>query len=605
MSVTAAPARSASATPSPVDTTGLVVAAKTWPIPPVASTTARARTAPTPSSAPSPSTCRVTPQARPAPASAQQVEHQRVLDQPDPRVAVDRLVQGPLDLGAGRVAAGVHDPVRRGGRPRGSASASRPGAGRTGCPSGSAPGPGPGPRSTSTSTAAGSHRPTPATSVSAACAGRGVQRVEHGGDPALGPAGRPVVDVDLGDHGDVQPGLAQVQRGGQAGDAGADHDHVGGLGPAGRGRGQRRGRAGRSTVGSPSAQSTRTVLAGRRGRDECCRRTAGPARPGRSGRRPRSLRPDRKGGRARALQRGGHRTVAEPQVAADAPVTDPPAPAAGGRTTTPLRKRRSASSGTPDVAGEHANDSRRRAAAQSASRAGYGRSGARHTPTNSASCRLAQSIGVSVSTPGRGQRVCWQPSRSGDAPFSASRRLPVRITTVAAASTVVTSVRSHRNQREPAVQPGPDGTATASRSRQPATRRPRTRWPGCRSRRRPPATRPNRPPAGWPARRGRRRRARSPPGAAPAQSTGCVRRPGSTTSAKSAAWQTPAAGVKGRGAGSAAQSSIRSPSSPPGPAQPASSDAATARRTGSSSHGASRPPPATDGSRRRAQGNRK
>src|SRR6266545_3690235 len=66
MSVTSAPARRARATPSPVDTTGLVVAAKTWPIPPVASTTARARTAPTPSSVPSPSTCSVTPQARPA-----------------------------------------------------------------------------------------------------------------------------------------------------------------------------------------------------------------------------------------------------------------------------------------------------------------------------------------------------------------------------------------------------------------------------------------------------------------------------------------------------------------------------------------------------------
>ena len=108
--MTAAPARSASATPSPVDTAGLVVDAKIWPMPPVASTTARARIAPTPSSVPSPSTCRVMPQARPV-GVAQQVEHQRVLDQPDPRVAVHGGVQRPLHLGAGRVAAGVHDPV--------------------------------------------------------------------------------------------------------------------------------------------------------------------------------------------------------------------------------------------------------------------------------------------------------------------------------------------------------------------------------------------------------------------------------------------------------------------------------------------------------------
>ena len=110
MSVTAAPARSASATPSPVDTAGLVVDAKTWPMPPVARTTARARIAPTPSSAPSPSTCRVMPQARPV-RVGQQVEHERVLDEPDPRVAVHGGVQRPLHLGAGRVAARVHDPV--------------------------------------------------------------------------------------------------------------------------------------------------------------------------------------------------------------------------------------------------------------------------------------------------------------------------------------------------------------------------------------------------------------------------------------------------------------------------------------------------------------
>ena len=47
--------------PSPVATDGFVVEEKTCPRPPVASTTAGASTAPTPSRAPSPITCRVTP----------------------------------------------------------------------------------------------------------------------------------------------------------------------------------------------------------------------------------------------------------------------------------------------------------------------------------------------------------------------------------------------------------------------------------------------------------------------------------------------------------------------------------------------------------------
>ena len=62
-----APARSARAIPSPVATAGLVVAEKTWPSPPLASTTARHSTAPTPSRWPSPITCSVTP-ATPPPA---------------------------------------------------------------------------------------------------------------------------------------------------------------------------------------------------------------------------------------------------------------------------------------------------------------------------------------------------------------------------------------------------------------------------------------------------------------------------------------------------------------------------------------------------------
>ena len=65
-----APARSASAIPSPVDTAGLVVWENTWPSPPLASTTARQCTAPTPSRWPSPITCRVTPATPPASSSS-------------------------------------------------------------------------------------------------------------------------------------------------------------------------------------------------------------------------------------------------------------------------------------------------------------------------------------------------------------------------------------------------------------------------------------------------------------------------------------------------------------------------------------------------------
>ncbi|CAB4533850.1 unannotated protein [freshwater metagenome] len=64
-SATFAPARNASATPSPVDTDGFVVCANTWPKPPVAKTTALPSARPTPSRLPAPITCKVTPQTEP------------------------------------------------------------------------------------------------------------------------------------------------------------------------------------------------------------------------------------------------------------------------------------------------------------------------------------------------------------------------------------------------------------------------------------------------------------------------------------------------------------------------------------------------------------
>ncbi len=83
---------------------------KTWPRPPLASTTARQCTAPTPSRWPSPITCSVSA-GDAAVVGEQQVDGERVLDDLDLGRALDGGDQGPLDLGAGRVAAGVRDPV--------------------------------------------------------------------------------------------------------------------------------------------------------------------------------------------------------------------------------------------------------------------------------------------------------------------------------------------------------------------------------------------------------------------------------------------------------------------------------------------------------------
>ena len=105
-----APARSATAIPSPVETAGLVVWENTWPSPPLASTTARHSTAPTPSRWPSPITCRVSPATPPSSASSRSTASACWIDLDLGRL-LDRRDQRPLDLGAGGVAAGVRDPV--------------------------------------------------------------------------------------------------------------------------------------------------------------------------------------------------------------------------------------------------------------------------------------------------------------------------------------------------------------------------------------------------------------------------------------------------------------------------------------------------------------
>lgn len=66
----------------------------------------------------------------------------------------------------------------------------------------------------------------------------GVALAERGGDAALGPAGRAVVEAGLGDDDGVQAGGDAAQRRGQPGDAGSDDHDVRVDGPAGGGGGQ-------------------------------------------------------------------------------------------------------------------------------------------------------------------------------------------------------------------------------------------------------------------------------------------------------------------------------------------------------------------------------
>ena len=79
---------------------------------------AGACTAPTPSRCPRPCTCRVTPAARPS-SSVSRSSTSACSITSIAAVAGRRRDAAPADLGAGGVAAGVHDAVARGGRPPG------------------------------------------------------------------------------------------------------------------------------------------------------------------------------------------------------------------------------------------------------------------------------------------------------------------------------------------------------------------------------------------------------------------------------------------------------------------------------------------------------
>jgi hypothetical protein len=168
---------------------------------------------------------------------AQQIQHQGVLDPADPRVPPDRLVQCALHLGTGSVAARVHDPVGAVATLAGQHQRAVRVAVEHGAQAHQLPHPG---RALLDQHPHGG-RIAQADARDLGVEGvrlRSVQRVEHRGDAALRPPRGPVVDVDLGDHRDVQARLAQMQRRGQPGDAGTDHQDVGGLGPPRLGGGE-------------------------------------------------------------------------------------------------------------------------------------------------------------------------------------------------------------------------------------------------------------------------------------------------------------------------------------------------------------------------------
>ena len=238
---------------------------------------------------------------------------------------------------------------RRGGRPRGSASASRRGGGRTRRPIRISSRTRVGPSSTSTRTAAGSQSPTPAISVSAACAAGVSSGSSTAAMPPCAHRVEPSSMLTLVTTVTCRPGLAQVQRGGQPGDARNPTTSTSVVSAQpGAARGQRRGQR-RKVDGrkvhppvNPNRSSRGAAGAGR-----VFWATPSGARRATPTVRPWSLRPDRQTAGPAPFSEAVTVRSLEPQVAADAPVTDRQRPAPGGRTTTPLRKRRSASSGTP------------------------------------------------------------------------------------------------------------------------------------------------------------------------------------------------------------------------------------------------------------------
>ena len=227
------PARSAMATPSPVDSAGLVVTEKSWPAPPVASTTWSARTSTGPAVAAA--SGRQGQHARAAAALDQEVEREPSLEHRAGR-AVGGGDERPLHLGTGGGTAGVHD-----ARPGVAALAGQRQQARGLAveldPEGDQLVDAPGPSSTRTRTASSSHSPAPAASVSARC--RSVESSSAPSTAATPPWAQRVADWDSAplvntpsdSDGDGPAGTGQPHRGRQAGDATPEDQDVEGSGP--------------------------------------------------------------------------------------------------------------------------------------------------------------------------------------------------------------------------------------------------------------------------------------------------------------------------------------------------------------------------------------
>lgn len=182
---------------------GLVVAEKTWPMPPVARTTEGARTAPTPSCWPSPMTCSETPAVRPSASVSR--SRTRAFSM------VCRAASRTAPTRAREISAPVASPpawaMRRRWWPPSRVSAMSPLSVVSKCA----------PVSISRAYGVGALGDQGAHGLLVAEARTrdegvvevllgGVALAERGGDAALGPAGRAVVEAGLGDDDGVQAG---------------------------------------------------------------------------------------------------------------------------------------------------------------------------------------------------------------------------------------------------------------------------------------------------------------------------------------------------------------------------------------------------------------
>ncbi len=167
----------------------------------------------------------------------QQVQHQGVLDQFEVVVGADGLDQGARYLRAGRVPARVGDTTAVVAALAGEQDLALVVLveGRSG-----------GDQAADRARALGDEHPHRLLVAQARARDEGVLQVllggvalaERGGDAALCPAGRAVVEHRLGDDQHAQARLTHPQGRGEPGDAGADDDDVGRLRPARRGGGE-------------------------------------------------------------------------------------------------------------------------------------------------------------------------------------------------------------------------------------------------------------------------------------------------------------------------------------------------------------------------------